>query len=80
MKLDTTILIAELHESQSEWIELTYQESKKQMGGVQTSKSQLSQSPLQVVANSELQISQVWNATRFGDIKFLLTITSVYFP
>ena len=79
MKSDQTILIDELLESRSVWIELTEQESKKQIGGFKESKSALSPS-FQVLATSEINLSQKWGATRFGDIALFISITSAYSP
>ncbi|MEA5512493.1 hypothetical protein [Nodularia sp. UHCC 0506] len=78
MKSDHKILIDELLDLQSVWIELTDQESKKQMGGVQESKSNLSPSLVQVLTTAEIQLSQKWVATRFGDIALFISITSAY--
>ena len=79
MKSDQTILINELLDSRSVWIELTEQESNKQIGGFKGSQSALSPS-FQVLATSEINLSQKWGATRFGDIALFISITSAYSP
>ena len=79
MKSDQTILINELLDSPSVWIELTEQESNKQIGGFKGSQSALSPS-FQVLATSEINLSQKWGATRFGDIALFISITSAYSP
>ena len=79
MKSDQTILINELLDSRSVWIELTEQESNKQIGGFKGSQSALSPN-FQVLATSEINLSQKWGATRFGDIALFISITSAYSP
>ncbi|WP_414551527.1 hypothetical protein [Anabaena sp. CCY 0017] len=78
MKSNHNILIDELLDSPSVWIELTDQESKKQIGGFQESKSDLSPSLVQVLTTTEIQLVQKWGATRFGDIALFISITSAY--
>lgn len=79
MKSNHQILINELLELQSGWIEVTEQESKKQIGGFQESNSNFNPS-FHVLATSEINLSQKWGATRFGDIALFISITSAYSP
>ncbi len=78
MKSDKKIIIDELSDSRSVWIELTDEESKKTIGGFQESKNNLSQSLVEVVTTAEIQLSHKWAATRLGDIEFSITISNEY--